>query len=64
MLSFCIVTDLQVAVSNTKLLSISMETQERITFAHLSSRKIICSVVNNKNVFRASCKIRDTVVRF
>ena len=61
--SLCIVTGLHAAVNNTKPLIVAMEKQERFLFAHLSSYKIFCSVVNNTNALRSSCKVHDSFMQ-
>ena len=64
MLSLFIVFNLQLAVNNTKPVSVAMETEECVLCALLSSYKIFRTVVNKKNILRALCVFPDTVTAF
>jgi hypothetical protein len=60
-LSLFIVSNFQLAVNNTKPVSVAMETEERVLCALLSSYKIFPTVVNKKKTPRALCIFPDTV---
>jgi hypothetical protein len=56
--------DIQVNVNDIKSLSISVDTQEWIPFALMSSNKLFRSVVISANLLRSSCQVPHMVVRF
>jgi len=54
---FCIVV-----VSNTKTLSVAMETQEWVLFELLCSCTILWTTVNSTSTIRSVCKVADIFV--
>jgi hypothetical protein len=51
------IVELHVALNNITLIRVTMEKQQLVPSAYLSSYKIFRNAVNNINVIRSSCKV-------
>lgn len=58
-----LIVNIHVAVNNIKVLSVTVEMQEWVPCAQLSSYTIFCTAVNSINILRLSWEVPD-IIRF